>query len=91
MLACDADSVNCQAGRRQRRESCSATAMASSVGSMNWAPAATRRCTARTTGSGSMPPNVLLSPMLVSRKRRPSAQVKWAPWPSATHTGGWAK
>ena len=91
MLACEADSVNCQAGRPQRRASSCATTMASSVGSMNWEPLATRCCTARTTGSGSMPQNVLLSPTLVSRKRTPSAQVKWAPWPSSIQIGGWAK
>ena len=55
---------------------------------MNCAPSATRCWTARTTGSGSMPQKVLLSPTLVSRNLTPSAQVKWAPCPSSIQIGG---
>ena len=82
-----ADKVNCQNGSPQRRASSSATTIESSVGSMNCGPAATRFCTARTTGAGFRPQNVLLSPMFVSRKRMPSAQTKLAPIAQTGQTG----
>ena len=57
---------------------------------MNWAPAATRRATASTTGSGAYPVNIDMSATLKSEYSWPSTSRNRAPLPSATNNGGWS-
>ena len=79
--------MNCHFGRPNRAASSSATQSESSVGSRNWLPAAMRSATARTTGSGAYPQNMLISAMLKSEYSLPSTSVKRAPSPRATNSG----